>query len=87
MGAYHHKKQKFLYHLPGRLAGVFLCDYDELVDNKNRKNVFHLEALLEDIVNMNESEVCVNCLLIHLKKRLNSDTKVGGTEKHVSAPS
>lgn len=66
MGAYHHKKQKFMYHLPGRIAGVFLCDYDDLIDNKNRKNIIHLEAALEDMLRHDESEVCVKCLQKHI---------------------
>jgi hypothetical protein len=52
-------KQRFRYHLPGQLAGDFLCTFDPADD---RTKTLHLEVALEDILQYNEPEVCVTCL-------------------------
>lgn len=66
MGAYKRKKS-FKYHLPGPVAGDFLCLQN---DDASHRNVIHLEAPLADIAVEREAEVCVVCLQKYLEELL-----------------
>ena len=59
-------RQKFKYHIPGQMAGDFLCQFDEHTAGE-WKTTIHLETLPGDIFKRGEQEVCVKCLQLHCR--------------------
>lgn len=65
-----HHKRLYKYHLPGRLAGDFLCGYDEAEEGKHQSRTFHIAANLDKMLlesTDHNVSVCSVCLQRYIK--------------------
>lgn len=63
-------RNKFKQHLPGHVAGDFLCKLDPQAGVEAHRSTIHLEMSVEDIVKHTTSEVCTKCLQLKLLRVL-----------------